>query len=45
MLYYATEIELNDEHIEGIHLYHFIGQLLVFLEHAGCVLKAHFKSS
>lgn len=39
MLFYATEIELETENFEGIHLYHFLGQLLVFLEHAGLVLS------
>jgi len=42
VLFYASEIEReaarepND--IQGIHSYHFVGQLLVFLEHARLVL-------
>jgi hypothetical protein len=38
-LFYATEIELErkDAYL-GIHVFHFVGQLLVFLEHAGRVL-------
>ncbi len=39
MLYYATEIELeHNEPTTGIHVYHFVGQLLVFLEHARLIL-------
>jgi hypothetical protein len=37
LLFYATEIENENEHFKGIHLYHFVGQLLVFLEHARLV--------
>lgn len=43
MLYYATEVERDgprqsEKELDGIHSYHFSGQLLVFLEHAGRVL-------
>jgi len=34
LIFYATEIESKKEQYEGIHLYHFLGQMLVFLEHA-----------
>lgn len=44
MLYYATEIEQQAQErsvqeLGGIHSYQFVGQLLVFLEHAGRVLR------
>jgi hypothetical protein len=43
MLYYATEVERegpkqSEKELDGIHSYHFPGQLLVFLEHAGRLL-------
>lgn len=34
LLFYATEMERNTGEFNGIHLNHFLGQLLVFLEHA-----------
>jgi hypothetical protein len=43
MLFYASEIELEPpqeaKDMKGIHSYHFVGQLLVFLEHARLVLR------
>ena len=39
MQFYATEIERKHEQYDGIHVYHFVGQLLVFFEHAGLVLR------
>jgi hypothetical protein len=39
MCYYATEVELSRQEYEGNHVYHFLGQLLVFLKHAGVMLK------
>ena len=44
MLYYATEVERegpkqSEKELDGIHSYHFPGQLLVFLEHAGRLLS------
>ena len=40
MLFYATEVELHDiERWQGIHVYHFAGQLEVFLRHAAKVLQ------
>jgi Putative DNA-binding domain len=42
VLFYASEIELEPPQqakvMQGIHSYHFVGQLLVFLEHARVVL-------
>jgi hypothetical protein len=42
VLFYASEIELEPpqqaKDMQGIHSYHFVGQLLVFLEHARVVL-------
>lgn len=37
MLYYATELYKPD--VKGLHLNHFVGQLLVFLKHAGLMLQ------
>ena len=34
LLFYATEIEHREDTYSGIHLNHFLGQLLVFLKHA-----------
>jgi hypothetical protein len=34
MVFYASEIERVDERYSGIHLYSFLGNLLVFLRHA-----------
>ncbi len=39
LLYYATEIERKDKTWEGIHLYHFLGHLLVFLSHAKRIME------
>jgi hypothetical protein len=39
LLFYATEIERNTEKIASIHLNHFLGQLLVFLEHARALIS------
>jgi hypothetical protein len=42
VLFYASEVELEPppqaKDVQGIHSYHFIAQLLVFLEHARLVL-------
>ena len=41
MLFYASEIELHDPpRYVGIHVYHFAGQLEIFLRHAANVLQA-----
>lgn len=37
LLFYATEIERQEKTYSGIHLYHFLGQLLVFMEHSRMV--------
>ena len=34
LLFYANEIEERNPHYQGIQLYQFVGDLLVFLEHA-----------
>jgi hypothetical protein len=40
MLFYASEIELHDPpRYEGIHVYHFAGQLEIFLRHAAKILQ------
>ncbi|MDD5544701.1 MAG: ATP-binding protein [Acidobacteriia bacterium] len=39
MIFYATEIERETEQYSGIHLNHFLGQLLVFLKHANLMLR------
>lgn len=41
MMFYATEIELKaKEEYQGIHAYHFAGQLLVFFDHARTTLES-----
>ncbi len=39
LLFYASEIEHHRPNYSGIHLNHFLGQLLVFLEHARMLLQ------
>jgi hypothetical protein len=39
MLYYASEIELHEHKYEGIHVYHFVAQLQVFLRHAEIMFR------
>jgi len=38
LLFYATEIELVRDPHHGIHLYSFVGHLLVFIQHAAKIL-------
>jgi hypothetical protein len=44
VLFYASEVEFEPppqaKDVQGIHSFHFVGQLLVFLEHARLVLTA-----
>lgn len=44
VLFYASEVEFEPppqaKDVQGIHSFHFVGQLLVFLEHARLVLSA-----
>jgi hypothetical protein len=39
LLFYASEIEQKRENYSGVHLNHFLGQLLVFIEHACLMLR------
>jgi hypothetical protein len=38
LLFYATEIERHEETYSGIHLNQYLGQILVFIEHARMVI-------
>jgi len=41
LLFYATEIQRPEHNgVDGIHVYHFTGQLEIFLRHAASLLKA-----
>lgn len=40
MVYYGTEIGIEDDKVSGIHLHQFTGSVLVFLRHAGKFLEA-----
>jgi hypothetical protein len=40
MLFYSTEIDQNESGTNGIHLYGFVGSLLVFSRHAAHALKS-----